>query len=653
MGRNLIIFLILATGCTFTQKVKTGEMAYELKYYDTAIKMLTDEYEFSRDRQVRARKAYLIAQANRINDELNQALKWYRTAYELDYGDQALFEYGKIMKRLERYDSAIKIFQALQNQGGANAEYRREIESCRRALEWKEGTWKYEVEILPINSPFSDYAPAIYEDGKIIFSSDRASSQGDVFYKWTGRKFSDIYVANPFSNRPEPFARDINSDWNEGTVCFNRTYDRIYFTRCSGDDSQDGFCKIYTSRRNRYGGWDKPTILSFVVEGYNYMHPTIATNDSILIFSSDGPTTNGGFDLFFVAMNAEGWGEPVSLGTRINTGGNERFPFLFKDTLYYASDMVGGMGGLDVYQSYVMDDGSWAPPQNLKPPINSGYDDFGFIIDNRNELNPNEKLRGYFASSRHGIGKDDIYLFRLVKSEADTVVPTVVEVEEEPDENFEIFLAITVVENIRENPEDPNSRIVGKNPISGVTVKINDQIVQTDAKGLILNQIKFDTSYRAIARKEDYLAASIQFRSPKIDKRRHQVTINKEIALDKIFVGKEIVLENIYYDFDQWFIRKDAEPTLLILAQLLKDNPNIHIQLSSHTDCRGNDDFNQVLSQKRAQAAVDFLVTNGIDQTRLSARGYGETQLIEKCECNDCSEEEHQTNRRTAFTIVE
>jgi outer membrane protein OmpA-like peptidoglycan-associated protein len=312
------------------------------------------------------------------------------------------------------------------------------------------------------------------------------------------------------------------------------------------------------------------------------------------------------------------------------------------------------MGGLDVFKTYRLNNGSWAPVHNLLPPINSGSDDFGYIVDYQAPKGDDVLQVGYFTSTRdQGIGNDDIYRFEKV------VPPPAPPVEIPEEIVYKMFLDGYVLEKIYEEPNNPNSRVLGRKPLEGskVVIRFGQQKkeVTVGEDGLFSLELDENTDYDFLGSKEDYLNNRTRFSTKGIGKdpsnpiMRYEV----ELVLDKIFLDREITLENIYYDFDEWFIRDDAKPTLNELAENLKLNPGIRIQLSSHTDCRGNNRYNEQLSQKRAQSAVDYLISKGIDPVRLEAVGYGENQLAIDCVCARCTEDEHQANRRTTFKILD
>lgn len=304
-----------------------------------------------------------------------------------------------------------------------------------------------------------------------------------------------------------------------------------------------------------------------------------------------------------------------------------------------------------------MANGSWGPPYNLKAPINSGGDDFGFIIDYESPEPEGVLQQGYFTSTREdGRGSDDIYRWRKVPPPP---APPVAQKEEPKPEDYKLLLEGYVLEKIYEDPTNPNSKVLGRKLLPGAQVEIQygrqKETVTVGENGQFSLQLQEDTDYDFLASKEQYLNNAESFSTKGIgrDPDNPVQTFEIEIVLDRIFFDREIRLENIYYDFDKWDIRDDAKPTLDELARNLKLNPAIRIQLGSHTDCRGATRYNEELSQKRAQSAVDYLISKGIDPGRLVARGYGESQPEVDCLCNRCTEDEHQQNRRTTFKIIE
>ncbi len=271
----------------------------------------------------------------------------------------------------------------------------------------------------------------------------------------------------------------------------------------------------------------------------------------------------------------------------------------------------------------------------------------------------NTLMKGFFSSSREGIGDDDIYAFEKMKIEPPEVAEEEPIIADIPERNISYYLAGKVVEPIYEEANNPNTEIISYKPVGLAGIRIlQDSVVtsniRADRRGFFLEEIEGEEAYKVIAGKNRYISNSIEFNTVgiELDSMEEVVTINVEIVLNKIYIGREIVLSDIFYDFNEAFIREDAKPALDRLVKMLADNPDLRIQLSSHTDCRGELDFNQDLSQRRALSAVLYLIESGIEKERLVPKGYGESVPSIECVCDDCTEDQHQANRRTAFTII-
>jgi len=626
-------------------------MAYDRKQYSVAIHMLEDEFERTEYPELRARKAFLIAESYTEINDVPKAIEWYKSAFDLKYGDKALEKLAYALKKNEQYIEAVRVFQAVQKRIGITPKIAREITECTNASQWlaEENRSPFEVEKIAQNSEYSDYAPQIYEGSQLVFTSDRKSAQNEKIYNWTGHWFSDIYILNQFSKEVIPFDERVNSEHNDGTATFTQDYSEIIFTRCESQ-LDDDFCKLMTAKRSG-SGWTEPEVMEFIEDGVNYGHPTLHQNDSILFFSAQKEEGFGGYDLYYAQRLEDTWTVPQILGSGVNTPGDEKFPFIDKDTLYFASDGWPGMGGLDIFKTYVDIEGNWSRVENMRPPINSGADDFSMVIDVARRTNTGE-LTGYFTSSRKESSMDDIYAFK-----SRIIADPVKEKEEvvEVNKELKLYLAITTSENTFMVENDPLSGIVGKASLADVRLTIEtaqgSKTVSSGEKGFAIRDIKPEDIIDIKASKEGYLTEVTSFKPTRIPESGEK-TYTVSLLLEKIYTDREIILENIYYDLDKYFIREDAKPSLDELGDILGNNPAIKIQLFSHTDCQGADDYNINLSQNRAQAAVDYLVTLGIAKDRMVATGLGETRPAINCYCETCSESEHQENRRTTFKIL-
>ncbi len=660
--------VLLGWACLSVQPIKDGPTAYERKQYAVAIPMLQRDFERAKSRSEKGQLAFKVAESYRSVADYASAHRWYGLAYQYNYGSDALRGQAYMLKRLERYAEAKEAFRTLGIEIGSPYEYRKEMAACDMAMGWlqlaEQGGWT--VQSVAFNSAQNDFAPVFYTDGRLVFSSDRPTSKGKKGYAWTGNKFMDLFIADPDALGAQPFEGPINTEGNEGSAAFNRNFTEIYFSRAAKvNKGEDQYCKMYVSVR-RDGAWSEPSLLPFQKERVNYVHPALSADGRTLIFASNDSDGWGGYDLWIMRRNEQaedGWEEPRPLGRNINTAGNEVFPALCADTLYFASDGLPGMGGLDLFRTFRMADNTWATPQNLKPPVNSGADDFGLIATahkppSGRPLQPGDLLlSGFFTSNRPGgRGGDDIYYF---EQRVPPPQPPKADTPERKPIVFKILLEGFVLEKIWADPSDPNSRVLGRKPLPGARVDIafdgKNRPVGVGEDGLFRLELAENTDYLFTATKEGYLTNGTRFSTRGLprDSAQPVQVYEVEIVLDKIFRDREIVLEDIYYDFDKWDIRPDAEPALNRLAEMLRQNPNIRIQLGSHTDCRGDEAYNQTLSQRRAQSAVNYLIARGIDAGRLTAVGYGESQPAINCPCSRCTEAEHQANRRTTFRIIE
>lgn len=668
-----LMLLLFPAACNYTLKIKDGRTAHDRKQYSSAIPMLEKEFAKAKTRKEKGQLAFLLGDSYRRNGQDEKALPWFEAAYNNNFGPEALKAKAFTLKKLEKYAEARDAFKNLGIEIGSPYEYRKEITACNIAEGWlSERTGNgWTVEPAPFNSAQNDFAPVWYYDGRLVFTSDRSMGTGKNEYQWTGHRFMDIFITEPRSASPQTFDSQWNTANNEGTPCFNKSGTEAFFVRALGAyKGDDAFCKIYFSEKGRSDAlWTVATPLPFQKEKINYLHPALSPDGNTLYFSCNDPAGWGGYDLWSVQRNPRaetGWDEPRVLPRSVNTPMDELFPAFDSDTLYFASDGHTGMGGLDIFRTYRSDKTAWSPPHNLKSPVNSGADDFAFLIDpssaaeGKKASKPGELIRsGYFTSNRMTDGSkggDDIYRF-----EQRVPPPKPPKVDTIPSKPlaYKFMLEGYILEKIFSEPGNPNSKMLARKPLEGAVVKSEGagkkQSFKVKEDGFFSMELAENTDYNFSAAKDGYLSNSARFSTKGIakDPNNPVQTFEIEIVLDQIYRNREIVLENIYYDYDKWDIRPDAEPALNRLAEVLKTNADIRIQLGSHTDCRGNDNYNQTLSQRRAQSAVNYLISKGIDPSRLSAKGYGESQPAVSCNCTSCTESEHQTNRRTTFKIVE
>ncbi|HNG89383.1 MAG TPA: tetratricopeptide repeat protein, partial [Saprospiraceae bacterium] len=311
---------LLTGGCTYTLKIKDGRTAYERKQFSVAIPMLQKEYERAKTRNEKGQLAYQLADAYRRTGQDEASLPWFKTAYDNNAGADALRGYAYALKKLERYGEAREQFKALGIEIGSPYEYRKEISACNVAegwlKEWKEGNG-CTVSPTDFNSPQHDFSPMPAPDGRLLFTSDRGMSVGDDRYGWTGNKFMDLFIVEPEGASPQDFDLQLNTAGNEGTACFSRSGNELYFVRAVGAyKGDDAFCKIFYTVRGEGEAWSDPVPLPFQKDKVNYVHPALSADGTTLYYACNDPEGWGGFDIWAAKRSTQtetGWESPKLL----------------------------------------------------------------------------------------------------------------------------------------------------------------------------------------------------------------------------------------------------------------------------------------------------------------------------------------------------
>lgn len=649
---------MLFSACKSSTEIRDGRLAYELKKYSLASELLQKDFEKSDDPAEEARLALLIAESYRRVNQPEAAARWYLKARELGASGDAGLWYARSLQAAGHFDEAIAAYEeVIKTEPYRRPEIRKFIAAATRAKKWmQEENYTDIINLKEINSSASDFGPAFYRGQRLLFTSNRETAFGEEHDQWTGRKYYDLFLTtdnrkNGFGT-PENFSPVLNGPFNDGPGVFNASFNEIYYTHCGSDvrDKSD-YCGIWVSRRSPEGGWEPPVPLPLLSDSANTGQPALSPDGETLVFAAVDPSGFGGSDIYFSVRSIEGWSNPVNLGARFNTELDEAFPsFDEEGNLYFASNGIPGMGGFDIFKCLKNGKNKWVKPEQLPYPINSAADDFSLLME---PLSEEEKeifyMKGYFSSSRPGgLGSDDLYYFERRK----------------PPARYQ--LKVTVMTARYADTLNPGSEITDTVPLPGAQLLLYrlprsasavPDTLRCDSKGIARANLEGQSDY------EIFVSAGPRFFniSKEISTRQfpgkagESYLIEVPVLLERIFREKEIVIPNIYYDFNDWHIRPDAAAVLdTTIYKLLVNNPGLVIELGSHTDSRGSDEYNLELSQKRAQAVVDYLVKKGIDPGRLIARGYGETQLVNHCSNGvDCSEEEHQENRRTTFRVLE
>ncbi len=634
----LLLSSLALTSCIFQKKKISADDAFSKKHYALAVELYKESINPNYD--LYARDAYRLGKSYENLMQYEDAMKWYKIASEEKPSANNTNIYGLSLMRLERYRQATTVFKKLVSDFGASEEVKRNQERCQLAAKWKSDQEQnpYKVSLGNMNTIYSDYSP-FYLGKDIFFSSDRPESTGGTEYSWTGNSFSDIFIKS--KSQVNPYQIGINTEENEGTICFNSAGDEIFFTRCDNQINEDRYCKLMFTRLVE-GYWEKPVTMHFFDDKVNEVHPCLIESDSVLIFAANPINSIGGYDLYYSVREADGWSSAYSMPEYLNSVGDEKFPTSHHDTLYYSSDYLVGMGGLDIFKTYLQKSNKWKNPQNLKAPINSGYDDFSLVVNPN--FNPNiiASQAGLFSSNRPGgRGLDDIYNY--IKTIKIDDQPTKEDKEKDSIISYNVFVLFNIFDN-------------EKNQLDNITIlKNNNPVHQKDKKGKYFFSPSKNESYTFLFEKKGYLSQSkyIKLSDEFYSSLKHDTTLNYAIILQSYEVNKEIILNNIYYDYDKYNLRPEAKKSLDNLVKILNDNPKIKIELASHTDCHGKEDYNIKLSQNRAQSVVDYLIKNGVNNSRLIAKGYGESRPIDKCKCEDCTDAGRQLNRRTSFKILD
>jgi peptidoglycan-associated lipoprotein len=508
----LFAFLILES-CSFGKKIKDGETAYERKQYSVAIDMLQNEYHEAENNRLKARIAYLLGMSYSYLEENSLSIEWLTKAVDKEYGNEALLELALAYKKDGEYQSAISSYKLLKSSSNNKRQIDREIYVIKEVAKWaNESVEGVKVELMNDNSGFSEYSPVLLDNNFLVFTSDMTESTGSGTYKWTGNKHTDLFVMLKNGSEIKRFDATINSDANEGAACFSKDGLEIIFTRCTEQNGSDGYCRLMYSERFS-GVWSEPVMVPIQKEGINYGQPTFIENDSVLVFSAKMKKGTGGHDLYYSQriLNEDGsfyWGDAYLFPPTINSQGNEMFPSGDGDTLYFSSDYFAGLGGLDLFKTWIQPNGEWAPPQNLKKPINSSFDDFGYIVDYDAKLRGSEVQKGFFTSSRAGYGKEDIY--RYERNRVEPPISDDIPIDEVTIE-VEIYLAGMTKAVEYNDANDPNSGIKGKINLDECYITISagkeTENVYSDEAGQFIVPLKKDKDYSIKAGKIGYLNA--------------------------------------------------------------------------------------------------------------------------------------------------
>ncbi len=588
-----------------------------------------------------------LGNANYFNANYDEAAKWYGKLFDLENQEQDsqyLYRYAQSLKSIEEYTESDKWMKKLEIAKGNDLRAKKYATNDNYLETIKENSGRYNIKNLAINSSSSDFAPSL--NGKqLVFSTARDSGLFTRrIHNWNNKSFLNLYSADISENGELSNTNKLNGLLNkkthESSTAFTKDGNTMYFTRNNSKNGKfsrdnEGVSRLKIFRAKLIdGAWTNIEELPFNNDSYSVAHPALSADESKLYFASDMEGSLGASDIFVVDINTDGsFGSPKNLGPGVNTESRETFPFITESNiLYFASDGHPGLGGLDIFATNLADTQS-NTTINLGSPINTPEDDFSLIFNE-------ETKTGYFASNRKdGKGDDDIYSFKET---------------EELQFEFESTLD-GIVKNLENGNILPNATVTIQNADGSILASAT-----ADEKGYF--NIPFKSTSKELSTVitlDDFEVGGKSF-TPNKD----GVTIEFLLApmANNVAVGEDVAkylnMPMIYFDFDKSNIRADAQLELDKIVAFMNEYPEVKIEIGSHTDSRGNDSYNLSLSEKRAQATRNYIIDMGIDASRLSAKGYGETQLTNNCgnyieNVNECGKAQHELNRRSEFIIVE
>lgn len=636
--KQLVIFLGILIGLGMPLGAQMHKADYLFDRYAFSKTIEKYEKQFNKGGESGREASGKLAEAWYRMGCPESAAPWFdRAVKEPDCRPELFLWYGQVLRNLEKYDRA-GLYLAKYNSAvpedhlGALL-----LESIRRKAELPDCTADYDIERPQgLNSENADFSPVYYRDGLLFSSEIRTNMMEKKVYPWTGRPYLNIFYAPlyisgngfPGAGDVELFAPQLRSNWHDGTPTISQDGNTILWTRTIDkkagrkEELPTHHLRIFSAQKSKYG-WGEIQEFEYNSRDYSTGHPVLSPDEQRLYFVSDMPGGYGGTDVYYCDRLEGEWGEPVLLGPEVNTVGDESFPFIASDgTLFFASEGHLGYGGLDLFRARWAD-GKFTAAENLGTPVNSSRDDFAMVWNRDMEA-------GFFSSNRPGgLGFDDIYAFRYHP----------VEVLPEP-----LVLAGTV-RNKATGDVLPHALVFLYDQASGeVHIRKSDKSGHYEYRPLPGHSLQIKSIKDLFA--PDCMRVEVE--ETNSGGRRELA----DLMLDPYALDKRIILKNIYYDLDQWDIRPDAALELDKVVKMMKEQP-VHVELGSHTDSRASDAYNRELSQKRAESAVRYIVLQGVEAYRISAKGYGESQLVNACGNGvKCSEADHQANRRSEIKIT-
>ncbi len=641
----ILSFLYPARG--FSQKLTTklADKSFDDFAYVEAIGLY--EYAYKRD----TTDNYVVrrlADANRNIGNTEEVERWLKKLIDR-HADQPedLFNYSQALKSNGKYLQAEQVLKDYSELRPEDGRVNIQVSLLEYIHFLMRDSANYEIRDLNINTPGSEMGPAFYKD-KLIFSSTSLGTSDKAKYNWNELPYLNLFSAkiepNGDLSAPEPFAPKLKTAYHDGPVSFDTKKNIIYVTR-------DNFAKGRTSTSKKgvvnlkivegkldNGEWKLAGDFKWDSNEYSVGHPSVDKEGTTMYFASDMPGGYGKSDIYFSVFSNGQWSKPFNLGPKINTEGDEFFPFISNDgVLYFASDGHGGLGGLDIFFS-VPDRGIFTTIENMGYPVNSSHDDFGLELDSTG-------IKGYFASNRSGgKGNDDLYFVKILH------VPVIIRgvVKDRDTKDILADAKVSVVDETGKTIFSSTTRTDGQFEFEvgkgqQYTIKVTKEFYNDNEKKIATNSLRPNDEVYSEIFLEQKIAEGPADNSP--------APISMEEENGEAL--QVVELEYINYDLNKWDIRPDAAAILDKLVAIMKEFPDLEIRIESHTDSRGSAEYNMLLSKKRARGAFDYLVSKGIAPNRMLYQGYGATRLLNNCKGGvPCTEEQHEVNRRSIVKVV-
>jgi outer membrane protein OmpA-like peptidoglycan-associated protein len=583
-----------------------------------------------------------------FNTNMEKAYHWYNILYD-QYKDKMsadnIFKYAHSLKGTGKYARSKRLMRLYNRQMKSPSPSRARNLKANEAImdELLSSHRNFDIYNLRINSKYSEFSPMFHNENEVVFSSANDTSIFNTRkYKWNDQPYLDLYVAKINVETQElrdaiKFSKKINTKYHEASVTFSPDNKTMYFTRnnfgkkLKRDKKGVNHLKIYESKKIN-GEWTEATEVSFNSDDYSTGHPALSPDGKLLYFVSDMPGSIGQTDIFVVDVLEDGsFTEPRNLGPSINTERKEMFPFVNDKKLYFSSNGHIGLGGLDVFEVAINEEDGFLEVKNIGQPINSNKDDFSYIVDE-------ETQRGFFASNRRGgKGDDDIYSFKKL-------------IVEEVPENLNAIAG--VVTELVTGDIMPKALVT---LLDENNIKLKEIVAENDGT-FLFEDLDGDTKYTVKITQSDYFNEDIKVSTKDNEKVNVEIAMRRLKEMISVEDGiRKLKTEMIYFDFDKFYIRKDASEELDKLVQVMTEYPNMVIKIESHTDSRGAKVYNKYLSDRRAKSTREYIISKGIDPRRIqSAIGYGEERLVNECNgAVRCAESKHLLNRRSEFIIVD